>query len=129
MGEVRARITEDKGYKPSSPEAAFKRFFIETDDYRWVAHVRRSTVRETGTVVYCARSEEGHTAYGLTVNETLNDLASIMLLRLAACGDNDNTVSLDDVRSYLDPEDAAREDLKAALARSRKPLLARLLGL
>ncbi len=128
MPEEKAVAKEDGGYKPSSPEMPVKRFYIETDKYRWVVHVWRYTIKETGTAVYRAVAEEGHSAYGLTVNETINDLKSIMLMKLRASGDRDKTVSLDSVRSYFDPMDAAREDLKAAEALSSRPLLARLLG-
>lgn len=128
MGDENAYITEDRAYKPSSPEMPERRFFIETDAYRWEVMVWRHTVRETGTAVYRAVAEGEHSAYGFTVNEALNDLKSIMHARLGA-GGRQRTVSLDEVRSYLDPLDAAREDLKLAAAIARKPLIARVLGL
>jgi len=130
MPEETARITEDASYKPSSPETPAKRFFIEADGYRWTVHVWRYTIKETGSTVYRARAEEeGHCSYGITVNETLNDLKSIMLRKLKAYEKDAASVSLDSVRCYLDPMDAAREDLKVAESLSGKPLLARLLGL
>lgn len=129
MSEEKASITEDKTYKPPSPEGPARRFLIETESYRWEVMVWRYAVRETGTALYRAVAEREHTAYGLTVNEALNDLKAIMLLRLGAGGCRPRTVSLDEVRSYLDPLDAAREDLKLAQSLAEKPLIARMLGL
>ncbi|MBI5189049.1 MAG: hypothetical protein HZA22_00030 [Nitrospirae bacterium] len=129
MPDENALITEDRAYKPSSPGMPERRFLIETEGYRWEVMVWRYTVRETGSVVFRAVAEGEHASYGFTVNEALNDLKAIMLLRLAAGGGRKNTVSLDEVRSFLDPMDAAREDIKLAEALSRKPLIARVLGL
>ena len=130
MSKEKAMITEDKTYKPASPEMPTKRFFIETDEYRWVVYMRRMTIKETGTVLFRADcDEEGHAAYGLTANEALNDMSGIMLGCLSAEACKTRCVPLDSVRSYLDPIDAAREDLKVADILSRKPLLARILGL
>ena len=122
-------ITNDKGYKPSSPEEPTKRFLIETEEFRWVVHLWRYVIKETNTPVFHAKTDEGFSAYGLTENETLNDLKSIMLRKLGASPGKVRTVSLDDVKKYLDPMDAAREEIKLANVLSSKTFLARLLGL
>jgi hypothetical protein len=122
-------ITKDKDYKPSSPEEPSKRFLIETDEFRWVVHVVRYVIKETDTPVFYARTDEGYSAYGLTENETLNDLKAIMLRKLEANPGKVRAVSLDEVKNYLDPLDAAREEIKLANALSSKTFLARLLGL
>lgn len=129
MSNERASITEDKGYKPSSPENAERHFFIEVGAYRWEAYVWRHVIKETGTPLYRALSEEGHTSYGLTINEALNDMAAIMSKKVSACKDNARQVSLDSVRTFLDPFDAAKEDLKIAEGLSNRSFLSRILGL
>ncbi len=128
MSEI-ITITGDKDYKPSSPEEPLKRFLIETEEFRWVVHLWRYVIKETNTPVFHARTDEGYSAYGLTENETLNDLKSIMLRKLGASPGKVRTVSLEEIKNYLDPLDAAREEIKLANALSSKTFLARLLGL
>lgn len=120
-------IREDAEYRPSSPEQPGRRFYIETGAYRWEVYVWRYEIKETGTPVYYARTDEGHSAYGMTVNEPLNDLAAIMGRKLELAKQT-RTVTLDEVRNYLDPYDAAAEDVKVARSTSARPLAARLFG-
>jgi len=127
--KLTATATEDRGYKPASPDAPKKRFLVETDEYRWEVLVWRYSISETGTPLYRAVTSEGHSAYGFTVNEAVNCVKGIMQDRLRALSGCEKSLSLDDVRSYIDPVDAAREDLRIARERSRKPLLSRLFGL
>ena len=126
MNGIKTTISEDGTYKPSSPGKPEKRFFIETDAYRWEVSVSRYEVRETGTAVYHAVTPEGHSAYGMTVNETVNDIAGIMRQRLAI--KHAKKVSFEDVRDYLDPMSAAREEIRLSEIYSRKPLLFRIFG-
>lgn len=128
MSSERASITEDKVYKPSTPEGANRHFFVEVGAYRWEVYVWRHAIKETGTPLYRAMSSEGHTCYGLTINEALNDLAAIMSKKVSAYKENTRLVALDSVRTFLDPVDAAREDLKIADKLSRKSLFAKILG-
>jgi hypothetical protein len=125
--KLSATVAEDVGYKPSSPEMPVRRFFIDTESYRWEVYVWRCRVKETGTLVYYAKTEEGHSAYGMTANETVNDLAGIMLEKIRTCP-ADRTIPFDEVRFYLDPTDAARELNKITEDRARKSFLARLIG-
>lgn len=129
MSNERASITEDKGYKPSSPEKAERHFFIEVGAYRWEVYVWQHVIKETGTPLYRALSDEGHTSYGLTINEALNDLALIMTKKIGAYKNTARFVSLNSVRTFLDPFDAATEDVKIADGLSRRSLLSRMLGL
>jgi hypothetical protein len=127
MEETKTTISEDRGYKPSSPDKPGRRFFVETDTYRWEVYVSRYEIKETGTPVYCAVTPEGHSAYGMTANETVNDIAGIMLQRLA--GRHVKKVPFEDVRDYLDPMSAALEEIRASEIYSRKPLLFKILGI
>jgi hypothetical protein len=122
-------ITEDVWYKPGSPEAARKRFFIETEEYRWEVEVWRREVKETGTPVYYALADAGHSAYGLTVHEALNDLAGIMAQRVKAYPGGPKAIPFQDLRSYLHPRDAAFESEKISGLLTGKSFLARLFGL
>ncbi|HEX9860541.1 MAG TPA: hypothetical protein VGB23_05005 [Nitrospirota bacterium] len=127
MNREAITITEDRLYKPSSPDKPGRRFFIDTESYRWEVFVWRYEIKETGTPVYHARTDEGHSAYGLTANETLNDLAGIMRRKLAA-EEHSRKVALDEVRNYLDPRDAAAEDIRIARALAGRPFIERLFG-
>jgi len=129
MTTERAIIKEDKEYKPSSPEKAERHFFIEAGVYRWDVYVWQHIIKETGTPLYRALADEGHSCYGLTVNEALNDLAAIMSKKISVCKDNTRLVSFESVRTFLDPFDAAKEDLKIAEGLSRRSLLSRILGI
>ena len=129
MTTERASIKEDKEYKPSSPEKAERHFFIECGAYRWEIYVWQHVIKETGTPLYRALSDEGHTCYGLTINEALNDLALIMSKKVSACKDNARIVSFESVRTFLDPYDAAKEDIKVAEGLSRRSLISRILGI
>jgi|GEM_PF-4981300 len=120
-------ITEDESYRPSLPEKAERVFRISLGPYRWDAMVWRLRIRDTGTILYKVSASEGHSAYGLTLNEALNDIASIMKRELS-CAQDAKTVSFKDIRSYLDPADAAREEIKIAQARSSKSFIARIFG-
>lgn len=126
MEKTTTKVIEDKGYKPSSPDKPAKRFFVETDTYRWEVYVSRYEIKETGTPVYHAVTPEGHSAYGMTANETVNDIAGIMRQKLAAAVVK--KVPFEDVRDYLDPMSAAREEIRASEIYSRKPLLTRIFG-
>jgi hypothetical protein len=126
-GKSSATVAEDSGYKPSAPDMPLRRFYVDTESYRWEVYVWRCRVKETGTAVYYARTEEGHSAYGMTVNEAVNDLAAIMLEKIRT-NPTVRTIPFDEVRFYLDPADAAREQSKISTGRSRKSLLARLMG-
>jgi len=129
MTTERANIIEDKDYRPSSPERAERHFFIEAGAYRWEIYVWQHVIKETGTPLYRALADEGHTCYGLTVNEALNDLAAIMTQKITACKEKNRIVSLESVRSFLDPHDAAKEDIKIARLQSGRSLLSKILGL
>jgi hypothetical protein len=122
-------ITEDVWYKPGSPEDARKRFFIETEEYRWEVEVWPHEVKETGTPVYYARADSGHSAYGMTVHEALNDLAGIMAERIRSHTNGPKKIPFAELRSRLYPGDAARESEKISGILNGKSLLARLLGL
>jgi hypothetical protein len=126
-GKSSATVCEDTGYKPSAPDMPLRRFFIDTESYRWEVYVWRCRVKETGTAVFYAKTEEGHSAYGMTVNEAVNDLAVIMLDKIRT-DPTVRTIPFDEVRFYLDPTDAARELSKISASRSRRSLLARLIG-
>ena len=126
MDALITKVTEDKGYKPSSPEKPGRRFFVETDTYRWEVYVSSYEIKETGTPVYHAVTPEGHSAYGMTANETVNDIAGIMRQRLASA--QVKKVSFEDVRDYLEPMSAAREEIRVSEIYSRKPLLFRIFG-
>jgi len=126
MKETKTTINEDKDYKPSSPDKPGRRFFVETDTYRWEVYVFRYEIKETGTQVYHAVTPEGHSAYGMTANETVNDIAGIMRQRLASV--HVKKVSFEDVRDYLEPMSAAREEIRVSEIYSRKPLLLRIFG-
>lgn len=129
MTTERASIKEDKEYKPSSPEKAERHFYIESGAYRWEVYVWQYIIKETGTLIYRALADEGHTCYGLTVNEALNDLSLIMSQKIAACKDKSRLVSFESVRTFLDPYDAANEDIKIAKGLSRRSLLSKILGI
>ena len=122
------RITEDTAYKPASPDDPSRRFLIETDEYRWEALVWKYTVRESGSTVYRAWTPEGHSAYGMTSNEAVNDLAGI-LREVTGGPAREKTVSFDEIRYKLDPSDAERERTKINEAHTSKSLLARILGI
>ena len=122
-------ITEDVWYKPGSPEAARKRFFIETEEYRWEVEVWRREIKETGTPVYYALADAGHSAYGLTVHEALNDLAGIMAQKVKALPAGPRPIPFAELRTYLDPRDAVRESEKISGLLPGKSLLAKLFGL
>ncbi len=127
-GGVGVLITEDVWYKPGSPEAARRKFFLETEEYRWEVEVWRHEVKETGTPVYYALADAGHSAYGLTVNEALNDLAGIMTQRVKAFPAGPRPIPFQELRSRLDPGDAVRESEKISTMLTGKSILARLLG-
>lgn len=120
-------VSEDARYKPSSPEMPVRRFFIDTESYRWEVFIWGYRVKETGTAVYYAKTEEGHSAYGMTVNEAVNDLAAVMLQKMNARPAL-KTIPFEEVRFHLDPADAAREMDKISSDRTRKSLLKRLIG-
>ena len=127
MNALITKISEDTGYKPSSGSKPEKRFFIETDLYRWEVLVSRFLIVESGTPVYKAfAEEEGHSAYGLTANEAVNDVAQIMRTVLAV--KQVKKIAFENVRYYLDPISAAREEIRISEEYSKKPLLSRLFG-
>lgn len=123
-----AVVTEDRSYKPSSPDMPERRFVIETETYRWEAYVTRYVVRETGTAVYHAVVENEHSAYGLTPNEAVNELAGILSLKSKAYGREPKTVALSQVRGCLDPRDVQREYDAAAENRLHGSLIKKLFG-
>jgi hypothetical protein len=128
MSKRNALITEDKDYKPADPEMPERRFYIETDQYRWKVYIRTLIIRETGTPVYYGSVENEHSAYGLTRNEILNDLASILIMKSEVRSRGVKAVSLNEVRHFLDPSDVVREERKITGHRSVKSILAGLLG-
>lgn len=117
MENSEAVVTEDRDYRPSSPGKPERRFTIDACGFRWEVFVWRYEISETGTPVYCARTEEGHSAFGMTVNETVNDIKSIMLKKLKTY--SSEKISLEQVRWHLEPADAKRE--KEKLAGSHPP--------
>ncbi|MEK6776133.1 MAG: hypothetical protein AABY87_04525 [bacterium] len=129
MFKEKTVITEDRMYKKSDPEMPDRKFHIETEEYRWEVYVRQWIIRETGTPVYYGRVGNEYSAYGLTVNEVLNDLASILVRMSESRPKGLKTVSLSEVRYFLDPSDVIREEMKITDRRPGKSILARLLGL
>ncbi|HEY3347189.1 MAG TPA: hypothetical protein VGK71_06165 [Nitrospirota bacterium] len=126
-GNATITVREDLWYKPSAPEMPAKKFFIETEQYRWEVGVWCCEIIETGTALYYAKtSDSEHSAYGMTVNETVNDIMSIMRMRIEASPMPVKALSFDDVRYYLDPFDALKE--KAKIGLKRKTFLQNLLG-
>ena len=91
--------------------------------------VWRREVKETGTPVYYALADAGHSAYGLTVHEALNDLAGIMAQRVKAFPGNPKAIPFQELRSHLHPGDAVRESEKISGLLAGKSLLAKLFGL
>jgi hypothetical protein len=122
-------VTEDRSYKPSSPEMPERRFIIETDTYRWDAYVTRYVVSETGTPVYHAVVENEHSAYGLTPNEAVNELAGIMAVKAKSYASEARTIKLSVVKSCLEPRDIEKERIKAAENRIGGSLIKKLFGM
>lgn len=121
-------VREDLWYKPSAPEMPAKMFFIETDSFRWEVGLWRCEIEETGTALFYARtSDSSHAAYGMTVNEAVNDLMSIMLLEIKSSPQSVKKVSFDSIRYHIDPSDAQREKEKIGI--SRKSFFHRIIGL
>jgi hypothetical protein len=118
-------VSEDRSYKSSSPDKPQRRFLVETAEYRWEVLVSRYVIKETGTPVFRAVTPEGYSAYGMTANEAVNDVAGIMERAVPAA--RPLMVSFESVRYCLDPMDAVREELKIAETFSKKPLWKRLL--
>jgi len=106
-----------------------RRFVIETDYYRWEAFVTRYVVSETGTPVYHAVVENEHSAYGLTPNEAVNELAGIMGLQAGAYKRKTRTIRLSTVRGCLEPRDSERELAKATEGRLHGSFIRKLLGI
>ncbi len=129
MPAQKAVVTEDISYKPSSPEMPERRFVIETDDYRWEAFVTRYVVRETGTPVYYAVIENEHSSYGLTANEAVNELATIMAGKAELCRREVRSIRLSAVGSCLEPRDMEREYAKAAESRMHCSFIKKLFGI
>jgi len=106
-----------------------KRYVIETDEYRWEAFVTRYVVSETGTPVYHAVVENEHSAYGLTPNEAVNELAGIMRLQSGAYKRRTRTIKLSMVIGCLEPRDMEREYAKLAENRLHGSFIRKLLGM
>lgn len=121
MKEEEAAVTEDKEYRPSSPGRPERRYTIDACGFRWEVFVYRYEISETGTPVYCARTEEGYSAFGMTVNEVVNDIKSIMLRKIKSY--SSEKIPLEQVRWHLDPADAEREEEK--LARAHRSIISK----
>ena len=116
MKEAEAVVTEDKEYRPSSPGRPERRYTIDASGFRWEVFVYRYEIRETGTPVYRAHTDEGYSAFGMTVNEVVNDIKAIMLKKIQTY--SSEKISLEQVRFHLDPADAEKEEKKRAGASS-----------
>jgi len=129
MPAQKAVVTEDRTYKPSSPEMPEKRYVIETEAYRWESFVTRYVVRETGTPVYHAVIENEHSAYGITANEAVNELAGIMAAKAMSYRCEARTIRLSSVGNCLEPRDTEKEYTRAAENRTHGSFIKRLLGI
>jgi hypothetical protein len=109
---VKVTITEDRAYKPSSPGLPARRYYLETESYRWSVFLWEYELKETGTPLFMAKADEGFSAYGFTRNEAINGIASIMGRQVRAFALSKQEISLEKVRHYLDKSDVERESQK-----------------
>ncbi len=107
--EIKVAIREDRDYKPASPSLPARKYYLETESYRWNVYLWEYELKETGTPLFMARADEGFSAYGFTRNEALNGIADIMGKHVKSFSAAQPEISLEKVRHYLDKSDVERE--------------------